>query len=450
MENSLNRHKKIIAAVATVFSVIVFLAIFVTMWFYGDTYPDFADFREEVAIPGLSDGASPQGITTYEYNVLNDNGTLNEKQKDTYFFISAYLKDKPSRVYVTGKKSGYIGFVTMRDENDKIFTGHAGGVATNGGTFWLGSDTTVYCARTAVNSGYKNMVHEIIAKAQENGEIKFSGSFYPNCRASFLSYYADPISSNNDKLFVGEFYRDGSDKYDTDDDRKIPLYRDSADRILKPDDIIIDGKKVYENDDGKKGAEIKGAKPVGNSAFMVEYHPYIQDAYNTSNKVGVYVTTVGGQSNVPSVQSIYTIPDEVQGAAIHPVIYTEKDSQGNDVQKVRQTLVLSVSYGLKNSHLLCYDFSAATSSSAITYKDLTGSDFEYKGIGKTTNQMSIYLIDKLTLVNDYSIPCMSEGLCVTSGARDRVCVLFESGAKKYKSFVRQKMTSVYSFIPEKR
>lgn len=449
MENSLNRHKKTIAVLATVFSVIVFLSVFVTMWFYGDTYPDFADFREEVAIPGLSDGAAPQGITTYEYNVLDGNGTLNEKQKDTYFFISAYLKDKPSRVYVTGKKSGYIGFVTMRDENDKIFTGHAGGVATNGGTFWLGSGTTVYCARTAVNSGYKNMVHEIIAKAKTSGEIKFSGSFYPNCRASFLSYYDDPLSSGNDKLLVGEFYRDGSDKYDTADDRKIPLYRDAADRILKPDDIIIDGKKVYKNDDGKKGEEIKGAKPVGNSAFMVEYRPYISDAYNTSNKVGLNVMLING-TYVPSVQKIYSIPDEVQGAAIHPVIYTERDKDGNDVKKVSRTLVLSVSYGLKNSHLLCYDFSNVENGNYIGYKELTGSDFEYKDIGKAPDGKNIYIIDKLNLVDDYSIPCMSEGLCVTGGARDRVCVLFESGAKKYRSFVRQKLTSVYSFIPEKR
>ena len=33
---------------------------------------------------------------------------------------------------------------------------------------------------------------------------------------------------------------------------------------------------------------------------------------------------------------------------------------------------------------------------------------------------------------------------------ERVYVLFESGAKQYKSFVRQVLKEVYSFVPDKR
>ena len=50
------------------------------------------------------------------------------------------------------------------------------------------------------------------------------------------------------------------------------------------------------------------------------------------------------------------------------------------------------------------------------------------------------------MLNDYSIPSMSEGLCTLEG---RVYVLFESGAKKYSPFVRQVLKNVYSFIPRK-
>ena len=42
---------------------------------------------------------------------------------------------------------------------------------------------------------------------------------------------------------------------------------------------------------------------------------------------------------------------------------------------------------------------------------------------------------------------MSEGLCVKN---ERVYVLFESGAKKYRAFVRQKLENVYSFIPRNK
>ncbi len=42
---------------------------------------------------------------------------------------------------------------------------------------------------------------------------------------------------------------------------------------------------------------------------------------------------------------------------------------------------------------------------------------------------------------------MSEGLCVID---DRVCVLFESGAKKYRRFVRQILDEIYSFIPRSK
>ena len=62
------KNKKAFIAFTVIFAIVAALAIFFTIWYWGDTYPDFSDkiFREEVEIPGLEDGATPQGIATYK------------------------------------------------------------------------------------------------------------------------------------------------------------------------------------------------------------------------------------------------------------------------------------------------------------------------------------------------------------------------------------------------
>ncbi len=114
----------------------------------------------------------------------------------------------------------------------------------------------------------------------------------------------------------------------------------------------------------------------------------------------------------------YSITDRIQGMAL--------SSDGN-------TMVLSQSYGLSNSHILVYDLSSAkTASTGIT-------------VGSST--ITTYCIDSSILTEDYEIPSMSEGLCsVSVGDWDRVYVLFESASVKYKYFVRERIDSVYSFI----
>lgn len=424
------KHKKLFIAATAVFSFITVLAIFLMIWFFGDSYDDFASFDKEVAIPGLKDGAVPQGITTYfngKYQVQTqgEDGTeTKEDKKQHYYFISAYFKGQPSRIYVVGKTTGYAGYVTVKNEDGSYYTGHCGGIATNGNFLWISSDDTVFVAK-ASSSDYTNIADEIVKKAaartaaqgsetsEDDFAITFTTSFAANCNASFLFYYdadwgASERPSTLDKLYVGEFYRKGN--YETDETHRV---------------TSVNGK-----DDNK--------------AFAYEY-----SVSNTSENTGLsclslpngYTTDKG--ADVPRIQKIFSLPNEIQGFA----------------RTSDNTVVLSQSYGLKNSHLLCYHWDDLTATSnGTTFKTLTGKPFYYAGV-KTNNGapvhedlsslnltgLKVYFFDSQTLLKDYSIPSMSEGLCVE---KDRVFVLFESGSKKYKMFVRQILTDVHSFVPQ--
>ncbi len=396
-------HKKLLAVVSVITAVLVTLFVFLATWYWGDNYKDFEDFKSEFEIPGLDEGAAPQGITSYKTKVIDKKtGAYSANQNQNYFFISAYFDGgKPSKIYVTGSKTGYLGYVTMKmKDSSEYYKGHAGGIATNGYTLWVGSDHTVYTAMTDSGSGYTNMCDEIIKKSLVNGEITFSDSFSPNCEASFLFYYdSDPESSSltNDRLYVGEFYRPG--KFET-----------------------------------EKLHHLKTPSGDINHSLVFEYTPY---SGNATNRKGLYVMS---GTTTPTVNTIYSIPDQIQGFAL----------------TTNGTLILSQSYGLPNSHLLTYDFTSdgiKKSTNGTSFKAAAGKDIYYDGLltengNSTAISANLYYVDSSFLIKDYSVPAMTEGLCVTSNGREpEVNVLFESGAKKYRLFVRQSIKTVYSFIP---
>lgn len=437
------KHKKLFITATAIFTVVVALAIFFIIWYWGDSYADFDEnvFRKEVEIPGGDDGATPQGITTYrgDYKTTDADGKENTVKQD-YFFISSYMKEGASRLYVTGKTSGYIGYVTLKNTDGSDYTGHCGGVATNGKFLWVSSGGKVFVAVRSKDS-YNDIAAEIIEKAklslkpaEEGAEapdisIKFTCSFNANCNGSFLYYYdadggAGSYISSNDKLYVGEFYRAGN--YETPESHYIKM----------PDGTT-------------------------NRAFAYEYSVNTSTAYD-SNKTGLSCIDsdklAEGSGDVPKIDKIFSIPDEIQGFA--------RTSEG--------ALVLSQSYGLKNSRLYYYDWNEAVkSANRKAYKDIMEKPFYYEGVLTkagapatdanldNTNTYVYYLYNAVKnnkktdeedtavypYVRGYDIPSMSEGLCVVNG---RVHVLFESAFNIYKYAVRQQIDHVYSFIPTKR
>ena len=429
------KHKKLYITLIAIFSVFVCLGTFILIWFWGDNYRDFEEFTESAAIPGLSDGAVPQGIANYTTSVYDDDNNPTEDMQE-YLFISAYMKEGPSRIYVTGTRTGYIGYVTLQNVDGSGYTGHCGGIATSCtkdssyGTLWVTSDSTVYCAKSSDANTYKNIAEEVILKAKLSGVpsadgadatekvIKFTASFEANCNASFCFFYdsdGDPTqySSTYDKFYVGEFYREGN--YETDKSHHVTT---------------------------KNGTQ--------NRAFIYEY------SISTSSEYGLTKLTsnnLSPENRVPEVKFIYSIPDKIQGMAR---IFDSTSSNSTTTGK----LVLSQSWGLANSTLYYYDWSKIrNSSNSASYGTLvknvnsdgkeTAAGFEYKGVltdqgNRYYTNPTVYFVDDSSLEREYSIPCMSEGLC-TSG--DKVYVLFESASYKYKTFVRQQLRNVYYFIP---
>ena len=427
------KHKKLFISLTAVISVLLFLGIFVLIWFVGDSYPDFKKFRQEFAIEGLDDGATPQGITafygTYQDGVDDNGRPINKYQQ--YFLTSAYRKDgSPSRIYVSGAVSGYIGYVTMKNLEGKAVTSHVGGIATNAAKLWITDGDTILVAKKSSDE-YDNILKEIVAKASQNSElaegeelktVQFTASFKANCNAAYLYYYHDPRYSTTsyDRLYVGEFYRKGN----------------------------------YETPESHRMVTPAGYK---NTSFMYEYRV---DS-STSNDYGLYLidstnSNKNLSANVPKVQKIYSLPEMIQGVA-----FSGRETYGTTTG----IMVLSQSYGLTNSHLLCFNWNKVNAKSD-KYTNISGGvSFEYDGVYTigggnktpyTDDTLLVYYADKADsemFVGDYSIPSMSEGLCTitlsgqSNPTQKRVYVLFESASKKYNMFTRESIKNVYSFIP---
>lgn len=427
--------RKLILSLTAVGAVAIFFGIFILMWFVADTYPDFEKFEQGFAIEGLDDGAVPQGITAFyaTYDTTDENGAP-KKDTQQYFLISAYMNDgSPSRIYVTGQKTGYVGYVTMLNEDGTPHAGHVGGIATNGARLWLSYGNKVLVAKASAEYKTENILREIVDKAAKNQAnegaeiltIQFTASFQANCNVAFLFYFDDSryTGSTYDRLYVGEFYHAGN--YETDSTHR------------------------FETPTGYK-----------NAALMYEYNVDGSDSNNPYGLTRIDSTlkepTITEENNVPKIQKIFSLPEMVQGIAFSGRTgYSTNDG----------VLVLSQSYGLANSHLLCFDWKTVNETKK-KYTEAFGSSFTYKDVYLTSatgskssyNDSSLYIYyvdkgDEKMFVKDYSIPSMSEGMCVvtpqgaSSMAMGRIYVLFESASKKYNLFTRESLKHVYSFIP---
>lgn len=189
----IKKHKGLFITLVSLLALIFLLCVFVLVWFFGDSYKDFQSFKKEFEIPGLDEGAVPQGIGRY----------------GSYFFTTCYMTDgSPTRLYVTKYNTtdgttDSENYITMKNADESDYTGHAGGVATDGTNVWISSSSTVYVL------SYTDVIN---ASKKEGQTATFKDSFKVDCNASFCYYY-------NNYLYVGEFYRKGN--YETAEHHRI-------------------------------------------------------------------------------------------------------------------------------------------------------------------------------------------------------------------------------------
>jgi hypothetical protein len=153
-------------------------------------YDDFfSNSEQEYATPGLGDGAVPQGYTYIE-------------EKGLYLMCAYMTNGDASRIYITKegdeKNSTYVRLV---DANGNDYTGHTGGITSDGKYVWLANDGDGDDNKVWVMS-----LDEILG-AKNGDSIKLTASFKPENRSAYCLV-------DGEYLWVGEF-RD-PEKYLTD------------------------------------------------------------------------------------------------------------------------------------------------------------------------------------------------------------------------------------------
>ena len=179
MKKTLSRILKIAIALVLAALAVLLLALGgLNIAKYG-IYNEYYDAREALCKnPGLSDGFVCQGVAVAEAE-----GVL---------LVSGYMKDKTaSRIYITDLKSGSSYYVELAREG-KVYTGHAGGIATTGKHVYIANGSKIYKFL---------LVDLLMAKA--GSVVDIGGGTKVNTAASFV--YTD-----EEYLYVGEFHDGGS------------------------------------------------------------------------------------------------------------------------------------------------------------------------------------------------------------------------------------------------
>ncbi len=184
--------KKIIKAVLISLGsliALILIALFAKHLITPLIYPDFfPNTEKEYEVPGLFEGVVPQGYTYVE--------------SEKAYLMCGYMTDNesPSRIYVTtedGKSSKYVSLVT---KDGKAYTGHTGGIASDGSRVWLANDGS----QADNDNGVWVLSLKDILDAKDGGELVLDTFFVPECRSAFCLV-------DGEYLWVGEF-RD-SEKY---------------------------------------------------------------------------------------------------------------------------------------------------------------------------------------------------------------------------------------------
>ena len=182
----MSKAKKITAISFSVLFAII--GIFLLCWFFGDSYNQFYSIaNKEFEIPGLKDGYTPQGLC-YEEN-------------SNIFLSCGYMKDgSASRIYVIDGDTNETKYFTLKN-GEENYSGHAGGIDTDGVNVWIVGDGQVF-----------RFMFAEVKMVENKGNITIVDSFESKNGADF-------VTIENGNLWVGEFHRDG--KYNTPENHEI-------------------------------------------------------------------------------------------------------------------------------------------------------------------------------------------------------------------------------------
>jgi hypothetical protein len=172
--------KILLMLISVILGLTLLLFIGLNIFFRAPYKEFYSSSEKEFKIPGLNKGFTPQGLT------LSASGS---------FLTCGYMKDgSASRIYVIGDDEHYV---QLRKEDGTADTNHAGGLAVYGDYLYLTDEDyiSIYRLRDVLNASSGALVTPI-------------SQFYLNMQAAFL--YVE-----NDKMYVGEFYRE--ENYMTDE-----------------------------------------------------------------------------------------------------------------------------------------------------------------------------------------------------------------------------------------
>ncbi len=218
----------------------------------GDKKVDVEDFTEKpFEVPGLDDGFIPQGICYVDALGV--------------FAISGYMPDDAdgnsqySRIYLVNPDTKESKMFII----DK-FTGHAGGIASNGNDIWVSS------GGSASSSGKVYHFTTDMFLSESGSKIKYDGYFSVPVKGSVL--YCD-----GEKLWVSEFYNNDKDSNKVNKEHHkgsnhawscgydLPLNVDYSAKETKAPDVIlsipdkvqgmsitVDGEVVFSTSYGRK------------------------------------------------------------------------------------------------------------------------------------------------------------------------------------------------------
>lgn len=223
-------------------------------------YGEYYSLESNVATnPGLNDGFVCQGICASE-----DNGVI---------LVCGYMDDKSnSRIYVIDLESDESYFVNL-ERDGKKYTGHAGGIATNGDTVYLANGSKLYVF---------NLSEILTAK---NGETVDIGS------GVSVNNAASYVFCDENYIYVGEFHHtaDGYDKEHALDDGKTKInaivsrYKHDTIKNHNGDDAAIPD-RIYSVRDKVQGICFT---PGGNVVLSTSYGRFSSSTYYVYNEADI-------------------------------------------------------------------------------------------------------------------------------------------------------------------